>query len=178
MPAVINRTMKTPPLNLSEVFNQSLIEMFAAEKKYLKAFEAMAQTAFTPELGSALSPESIDIESHSSRLQLIMESQRLKTSRVTSTLDDELLKSAKEVAGFTKQKSILKDLQLLHTGKTILEIKTGNYEMLYLMATELKLTQPASLLEQSFKDLQNAISYLKQISQNIIYPAAKASGSE
>jgi hypothetical protein len=40
---------------------------------------------------------------------------------------------------------------------------------------ELKLTQPASLLEQSFKDLQNAISYLKQISQNIIYPAAKAS---
>jgi hypothetical protein len=84
----------------------------------------------------------------------------------------------KEVSGFTKQKSILKDIQLLHTGKTVLEMKAGSYEVLYLIALELKLTQQASLLEQSYKDLENCISYLKQISQNIIYPAAKASGSE
>ena len=167
--------MKTPPLNLSEVFNHSLIEMYAAEKKYIEGFEAMSQTTLTPELGTALSPESINSESHLSRLQLIIEFQRLKTIRITSTLDDELLKRIKEVAGFNKQKSILKDIQLLHTGRTIFEMKAGNYEVLYLLAMELKLTQPASLLEQSFKDLQNAISYLKQISQNIIYPAAKAS---
>ncbi|MBC7567336.1 MAG: DUF892 family protein [Pedobacter sp.] len=169
--------MKTPPLNLSEVFNLSLVEMFAAEKKYIKAFEAMGQTAFTPELATALSPDTNNTESHISRLQLIMESQQLKTFRITSTLDDELLKKTKEVVGFAKQKSILKDLQLLHTGKTILEMKAGSYEVLYLLATELKLGQPASLLEQSYKDLQNSIAYLKQISQNIIYPAAKASGS-
>jgi ferritin-like metal-binding protein YciE len=169
--------MKTPPLNLSEVFNHSLVEIFAAEKKYNKSFEAMMQTAYTAELGTALSPESIGMDNHASRLQLIIESQRLKSSRITSTLDDEMLKRAKEVSGFNKQKSILKDIELLHTGKAILEMKAGSYEVLYFLATELKLTQPASLLEQSFKDLQNAISYLKQISQNIIYPAAKASGS-
>lgn len=135
----------------------------------------MSQTTLTPELGTALSPESFNGESHVSRLQLIIDFQKLKTIRITSTLDDELLKRMKEVAGFSKQKSILKDVQLLHTGKTILEMKAGNYEILYLLALELKLTQPASLLEQSFKDLQNAIAYLKQISQNIIYPAAKAS---
>jgi ferritin-like metal-binding protein YciE len=167
--------MKTPPLNLSEVFNHYLVEMYAAEKKYIKSFEAMAQTTLTPELGTALSPESINSESHLSRLQLIMESQRLKTIRVTSPLDDELLRTTKEVAGFNKQRSILKDIQLLHTGKTILQMKAGNYEVLYLLALELKLTQQASLLEQSYKDLQNAVAYLKQISQNIIYPAAKAS---
>jgi len=136
----------------------------------------MGQTAFTPELATALSPDTNHSESHVSRLQLIMESQRLKTFRITSALDDELLKITKEVVGFTKQKSILKDLQLLHTGKTIFEMKAGSYEVLYLLATELKLSQPASLLEQSYKDLQNSIVYLKQISQNIIYPAAKASG--
>jgi len=170
--------MKTPPLNLSEVFNHSLIEMFASEKKYIKAFEAMSQTAFTSELTTALSPESISAEDHLSRLQMIMDFQHLKTNRITSTLDDELLKQAKEVAGFTKQKSIFKDLQLLHTGRIILEMKAGNFEVLHLMALELKLTQPASLLEQSAKDLQNAVAYLKQISQNIIYPAAKSSGNE
>jgi ferritin-like metal-binding protein YciE len=170
--------MKTPPLNLSEIFNQTLIEVHAAEKKYSKSFEAMAQTAFTPELGTALSPESLSSDAHASRLQLIIDSQHLKTVRITSTLDDELLKTMKEVSGFTKQKSILKDIQLLHTGKTVLEMKAGSYEVLYLIALELKLTQQASLLEQSYKDLENCISYLKQISQNIIYPAAKASGSE
>jgi ferritin-like metal-binding protein YciE len=169
--------MKTPPLNLSEVFNHTLIEMFAAEKKFSKGFESMSLTAFTPELATALSPDSVSTEEHLSRLQLIMDFQKLKATRITSTLDDELLKNIKEVAGFTKQKSILKDLQLLQTGKIVLEIKAGSYESLYLMALELKLTQPAALLEQSYKDLQNGIAYLKQISQNIIYPAAKASSN-
>ncbi|TDQ08210.1 DUF892 family protein [Pedobacter metabolipauper] len=167
--------MKTPPLSLTEVFNKLLAERFAAEKKYIKSFTEMSDAVLTDELHKALSPEQTDQENHLSRLSLILESQKLKAGRITAVIDDELLKMSTEVCGFMKQKSIMKDIQILHCVQVIEQIKITNYDALYQIALELKLEQAAELLEQTLKDNKNTQAYLSQIAQNIIYPAANKS---
>ncbi|TDO23928.1 DUF892 family protein [Pedobacter duraquae] len=165
--------MKTPPLTLNEVYLQTLSEVYAAEKKYMKCFQQMAEAAFTDELRSAINPEGTDLENHLSRLTQIMETANLKTSRITSALDDELLVMGKEICGFQKQQSVLKDIQILQVATQLVQIRIAAYEALYQMATALKIEKAAVLLEQCFKDYKNTVAYLSQIAQNIIYPAAE-----
>ena len=170
--------MKTPPLNLKEVYINAIAELYAAEKKYEKAFEQLSLTAHTPELGSALSPERTEIEQHISRLAIIMEPLKLKPSRITNAIDDELLKLSKEASGFAKQQSVLKDIQLLHCARSIQHHKIAAYESLYLMAQAMKKEPAAALLEQSLKDNINTERYLVQLAQNVIYPAAALSEAD
>lgn len=162
--------MKTPPLKLEEIYNQTLSELLAAEKKYAKIFEQMASAAFIDELRKGISAEATEIDSHIDRLTQVISIQKLKVSRVTSAIDDELMKMSKEVCGFIKQQSVLKDIQILHCAKTILAYKIAAYESLYLMAKAIGKDHAFMLLEQSFKDNQNTYGYLTQISQNILYP--------
>lgn len=165
--------MKTPPLTLKEVYLQTLSEVYAAEKKYMKCFQQMAEAAYTDELRSAISPEGTELENHLSRLSQIMEAMNLKTSRITASLDDELLVLGKEVCGFQKQQSVLKDIQILQTATQLVQIRIAAYESLYLMAMALKMDNASVLLEQCFKDYKNTVAYMSQIAQNIIYPAAQ-----
>ncbi|RZM30006.1 MAG: DUF892 family protein [Pedobacter sp.] len=165
--------MKTPPLTLKEVFVQTLSEVYAAEKKYMKCFQQMAEAAYTDELRSGINPEGTELENHFSRLSQVMEIMSLKPSRITSSLDDELLVLGKEVSGFQKQKSVLKDIQILQGANQLMQIRIVAYESLYLMAAALKIEKGASLFEQCYKDYKNTVAYLSQIAQNIIYPAAQ-----
>lgn len=164
--------MKTPPLNLLEVYTKTIAELYAAEKNYEKAFKELSDTAFTPELATALSSENTGIEQHISRLAMIMEPLKLKPSRITNAIDDELLKFSKEASGFAKQHSVLKDIQLLHCARSIQHQKIAVYQSLFLMATAMSSEPAAALLEQAFKDNVNTDGHLAQLAQNVIYPEA------
>lgn len=164
--------MKTPPLYLNEVLSNTISELYATEKKYLKSFEQLAAAAHTDELRTALSPTGTEIETHISRLSQILDLLKLKPSRISTAIDEELLKMAKEVSGFKKQHSIIKDIQLLQCAKMIIHVKIAAYESLFLMASTRKIEAAATLLEQSLKDNKNNAAYLSQIEQNILYPQA------
>ncbi|MGY4384735.1 ferritin-like metal-binding protein YciE [Pedobacter sp. UYP24] len=167
--------MKTPPLNLLEVISNTVSELYATEKKYLKTFEQLADASHTDELRAALSPAGTEIENHISRLSQIMDLLKLKPSRISAEIGEELMKMAKEVSGFKKQQSVIKDIQLLQCAKMIILVKIGVYESLHFIASTRKMEAAALLLEQTLSDNKNTAAYLCQIEQNILYPqAAKA----
>lgn len=166
--------MKTPPLNLSEIFHTTVTELCAAEKKYLKVYEQLARAAMTPEISAALSPERTDLEQHASRLTLILEQEKLKASRIINPVHEQLIEMSKDKSGFVKQKSLMKDIQILHWAKLITKVKINDYESLHSAALVLKLDKAEILLEQCAKDEANTYAYLLQIGRNIIYPAAAA----
>ncbi len=167
--------MKTPPLNLLEVISNTVSELYATEKKYLKTYAQLADAAHTDELRAALSPAGTEIENHITRLSQILDLLKLKPSRISSEIDEELIKMAKEVSGFKKQHSIIKDIQLLQCAKMIIHVKISAYQSLHFIASIRKMEAAALLLEQSLNDNKNSAAYLCQIEQNILYPqAAKA----
>lgn len=165
--------MKTSPISLEEIFRTQINELHATEKKYLKSFEALSAVSETKELRSALSPDKSEQASHVSRLVRIQESLKLKTSRQSSTLSEELLGQIKKALGNKKQQSVFKDIQILQTLKSIYGVKIASYSSLQLIAENIDLKLLAELLAQSLEDSRNNLAYLIQIEQNIIYPSAR-----
>lgn len=164
--------MKTPPLNLIELFNSTVAGLYAADKKYLKCYETIAKTAMSAELSHTLSPEQTNLESHMSKLSLLIDLQGLKTSRITQVLDDQLYTEAMDCCGFAKQKSILKDIQLLHCAQQILQSKIIRLESLYLTAKELKKEQAVNLIHEIKTGHKQTYSELLEIAQHKLYPLA------
>ncbi|MES2454821.1 MAG: DUF892 family protein [Bacteroidota bacterium] len=164
--------MKTPPLNLEELFRSQITELHATEKKLLKSFESLSAATQTDELRSALSAERSAQADHVSRLALVLQSLKMKATRDSDTISEELLKQVSEVTGYKKQQDLFKDVQILHCLKAVYSIKIARYSSLQLIAANLEMKHPAILLAQSLEESKNNFAYLIQIEQNIIYPAA------
>jgi ferritin-like metal-binding protein YciE len=164
--------MKTPPLNLEELFRSQITELHATEKKLIKGFESLYASSQTDELKSASSPERSEQLTHVSRLAMILQSLKLKASRASDTVSEALLQQLPEVTGYKKQKDVFKDIQILHCLKTIYSIKIARYSSLQLIAENIDKKPMTTLLAQSLEDSRNNFAYLIQIEQNIIYPAA------
>jgi ferritin-like metal-binding protein YciE len=168
----IARPMKTPPLNLIELFNSTIAGLYAADKKYLKCYADIAKTAMLEELSHTLSPEQTNLENHLNKLSSLIDLQGLKTSRITQVLDDQLYNEAMDCCGFAKQKSLLKDIQLLHCAQQILQSKIIRFESLYLTAKELKMEQAVHSIQQIKADNEHTYADLVQIAHDKLYPAA------
>ena len=167
--------MKTPPISLKEITCAMISELFASEKKYLTLFKQLAEASHTEELRTAVAPESTELESQISRLLLLLEQLKLKQSRVSSPVDEELIIAAKNAIGFKKQTSLLKDIQILQIAKLIYNSKIAYYSSLQLLLLQLEMAQGSALMEQSCTENRNNFAYLIQIEQNIIYPQASKS---
>lgn len=156
---------------LENIYSEKLSEMLVAEKKYMLCLEKLSAAALTDELRIALSPDSSDQRLHIERLQLCFEIQKVKKTGIISALDQYFFEHLKDVVK-GKVPSLQKDISLLHSSQLIFQRKIQGYTSLQQMAIALGVEQSAQLLEQCFKDDQNAYNYLVQVSQNIIYPNA------
>ncbi|RZK73920.1 MAG: DUF892 family protein [Pedobacter sp.] len=161
--------MKIPPNNLKELLSETLTEFHATEKKLLKSVTQLADSGLTQELKTAVSPEGTNAESQLERLEIVMKNLKLKTSRISSPLSEELIKLAKDTSGFKKQVSLLKDAQIIQTALMINQFKISTYHTLHLMLTRLGHNMEATLLEQSLSESKNNAAYLLQVAENIIY---------
>jgi len=163
----INQKYPEPMLKI--IYIERLTEMLASEKKYSLCFEKLSGAAFTDELHTGLSPASFDQQLHVQRLIHCLDLQKVKKAGKITALDQYFLEYGKRVIK-GKVPSLQKDLILLHAAQQIFMQKIQGYTSLHQMAIALGAEQSALLLEQCFKDEQNAYNYLVQISQNIIYP--------
>ncbi|WP_256004063.1 DUF892 family protein [Pedobacter deserti] len=163
--------MKTPPINLIDVFQEMVSACYASEKKYEKLFEQLSENAATDELKSCLSPTRNELAQHVDRLAQILKWLKLRPSRIMSNTDETLMAMAKEACGYKKQQSPHKDVQILQAAKLITFHKISLYGSMEKMAEALKMENAATLLAQSAEDNRNAGAYFTQIEQNILYPA-------
>jgi ferritin-like metal-binding protein YciE len=156
---------------LENIYLEKLSEMFVAEKRYILCLKKLSAAALTDELRKGLLPDSSDQPMHIDRLKLCFEIQNAKKVGIISPLDACFFEYSKDVVK-GKVPSLEKDISLLHISQQIFKRKIQGYNILQQMAKALGLEQAIPLLEQCFKDDQNAYNYLVQISQNIIYPKA------
>lgn len=163
---------------LLQIYQYQLKLLLQAEKQTLKCFAKLSYAALTDELRKGLSPASFDQQQHIDRLKICLKQVRTKYNKESDESATALFSHAEFARKSSRMPSFARDLQLLHAGQKILTFFQGSYHELYLMATALELEQAAMLLEQNWKDVQNANAYLVQISSNIIYPAALADHAE
>ena len=156
---------------LENIYSEKLSEMLVAEKKFILCLKKLSAAALTDELRIALSPDSSDQHLHIERLKLCFEIQKVKKTGIISSLDQYFFEHIKDVIK-GKFPSVQKDISLLHISQQVFQRKIHGYTSLQQMAITLGGEQSALLLEQCFKDDQNAYNYLLQVSQNIIYPNA------
>ena len=162
--------MEANTFNLEEVYNQQLSEMLTAEKKYNKYFERLAKAAYTEELRSGLSPASNEFPQHLERIKQCMAIQKIKASTTTTELNEVILKQVDQAIKSGKEKTIKRDIQLLQVSKIMLQVKIAVYQTIHQIAVALGNEIAAVMMEECYKDNQNAYAYLMQISANIIYP--------
>lgn len=156
---------------LENIYLEKLSEIFVAEKKYILCLKKLSAAALTDELRKGISPDSSDQHLHIERLKLCLGIKKPKKAGVMSTLDQHFFEHCKDVVK-GKVPSVEKDISLLHISQQIFQLKIQSFSSLQQMAIALGEEQSALLLEQCFKDVQNAYNYLVQVSQNIIYPKA------
>lgn len=160
------KTAKPAQLN---GYLEKLTGMLATEKKYLSCLKKLSAKAFTDELRMGLSPDSSDQQMHIQRLGLCIGQHKIKKAGQLSDTDRALLETATQIAR-GKERTLEKDLILLKTGQQIFRRKSETYVKLQKIADSLGFGQSALLLEQCYRDDQNAFNYLLQVSQNIIAP--------
>jgi ferritin-like metal-binding protein YciE len=157
---------------LMYTYHYRLKELLCFEKQTLKCLAKLSYASLTDELRKGLSPASFDQQQHIDRLKLCLKQVRAKQIKESQEPLSPLFSQAELARKSSRTPSVSRDLQLLHSGVSILNVSQCNYQELYQMAEVLDLQTAAELLEQSWKDVQNACAYLFQISANIIYPAA------
>lgn len=154
---------------LENIYLEKLSEIFVVEKKYILCLKKLSAAALTDELRMGISPDSSDQHLHIERLKLCLEIKKSKKAGAISTLDQHFFEHCKDVVK-GKVPSVEKDISILHISQQIFQRKIQSFSSLQHMAIALGEEQSALLLEQCFKDDQNAYNYLVQVSQNIIYP--------
>lgn len=163
---------------LLHTYQYRLNVLLDTEKQTLKCLAKLSYAALTDELRKGLSPASFDQQQHIDRLKRCLKQIKVKDAKNKNEPASEFFSQAELARKSGRTPSVARDLGLLHSGLSILNISKHSYRELYLMAVALEQHQAAVLLEQCWKDLQNACSYLDQVSANIIYPAAASDGAE
>ncbi|MES2827927.1 MAG: DUF892 family protein [Bacteroidota bacterium] len=165
--------MKTPPNNLKEAFETLLLPTQAAELKYAKLFEQFSTLSETSELAALLSVDRNEFGQHIDRLKMLFKQLGLRAVRECSELDENFLVLGKEICGYKKQRSGLKDVQILGLAKQITFHRLAVYGTLDAMASALGADE-VGLFKQTVEEIRSTGGYFSQIEQNILYPVLKS----
>lgn len=157
---------------LMDFFLTRLVDLYLAEKKFIKSFIALSIAAYTDELRTGLNSPSTEAETHLSRLEIILKSLKVKPGKRECMIVTALVDKARELIIKNEPETPMRDAAIIYAAQHIEHYKIASYTVLYEISKELKLEQASVLLEQCLKEEHDTAAYLSQIAGNIINPAA------
>jgi len=157
---------------LMNFFLIGLIDLYLAEKKFVKCFIALSIASYTDELRTALNSPSTEAETHLERLKLILDSLKAKAGKRECKIVTAMVDKARELIKKNEPETVMRDAAIIYTAQHIEHYKIASYTVLLELSRELKLEQASVLLEQCLKEEKDTAAYLSQIAGNIINPAA------
>ncbi|MGN7205903.1 DUF892 family protein [Pedobacter sp. SAFR-022] len=157
---------------LMEFFLTRLVDLYHAEKKFIKSFVALSIAAYTSELRTALNSPSTEAETHVNRLETIMKSLKVKPAKQECNIVSALVEKARDLIVKNEPGTAMRDAAIIYAAQHIEHYKIASYTVLHEVSKELKLEQASVLLEQCLKEENDTAAYLSQIASNIINPAA------
>ncbi len=163
---------------LMDFFLTRLVDLYHAEKKFIKSFVALSIAAYTDELRAALNSPSTEAEAHVNRLETIMKSLKVKPGRQECPIVAAMVEKARDLIVKNEAGTAVRDAAIIYVAQHVEHYKISSYKVLNEMSIALKLEQASVLLEQCLKEENDTSAYLSQIAHNIINPAAAKARAE
>jgi ferritin-like metal-binding protein YciE len=165
--------MTKEPKTLSELFHDTLKDIFFAEKKILATLPKMAKAAQSPDLKRAFEKHRGETEGHVARLEKVFASidkkPQAKTCDAIVGITEEGAEIMKEYKG-----SPALDAGLLAAAQAVEHYEMSRYGTLRTWAQELGLNDAVRLLEQTLEEEKKTDATLTKIAEAVVNQQAEA----
>ena len=165
--------MAKEPKKLDELFNETLKDIFFAEKKILATLPKMAKAAQTDELRAAFEKHESETEDHVERLEKVFaaidKKPQGKSCAAIIGITDEGAEIMKDYKG-----SPALDAGLLAAAQAVEHYEISRYGALIAWAEELGLDDAVTLLEETLEEEKATDQALTEIAKTAINQQAEA----
>jgi len=165
--------MTKEPKTLSELFHDTLKDIFFAEKKILATLPKMAKAAQSPDLKRAFEKHRGETEGHVARLEKVFASidkkPQAKTCDAIVGITEEGAEIMKEYKG-----SPALDAGLLAAAQAVEHYEMSRYGTLRTWAAELGLNDAVRLFEQTLEEEKKTDATLTKIAEAVVNQQAEA----
>jgi ferritin-like metal-binding protein YciE len=165
--------MAREPKTLSELFHDTLKDIYFAEKKILATLPKMAKAAHSPDLKKAFEKHRDETEGHVARLEKVFaaidKKPQAKTCDAIVGITEEGAEIMKEYKG-----SPALDAGLLAAAQAVEHYEMSRYGTLRTWAQELGLNDAVRLLEQTLEEEKKTDATLTKIAESVVNQQAEA----
>ena len=165
--------MTKEPKTLSELFHDTLKDIFFAEKKILATLPKMAKAAQSPDLKKAFEKHRDETEGHVARLEkvfgLIDKKPQAKTCDAIVGITEEGAEIMTEYKG-----SPALDAGLLAAAQAVEHYEMSRYGTLRTWAAKLGLNDAVRLFEQTLEEEKKTDATLTKIAETVVNQQAEA----
>jgi ferritin-like metal-binding protein YciE len=163
----------TKTKTLSDLFHDTLKDIYFAEKKILSALPKMAKTAQSDELRAAFEKHLEETEGQIERLESVFEEIGAKVQGKTCDAIMGILDEGKEIMSDYKGAPAL-DAGLLAAAQAVEHYEISRYGTLITWADELGLTTASKLLKETLAEEKKTDQTLTGIAKSVVNAEAEA----
>ncbi|MBY0380761.1 MAG: DUF892 family protein [Xanthobacteraceae bacterium] len=158
---------------LSDLFHDTLKDIYFAEKKIMSALPKMAKAAQSSDLRAAFEKHLGETETQVERLEMVFEEIDAKPQGKTCDAIMGILDEGKEIMSDYKGAPAL-DAGLLAAAQAVEHYEISRYGTLITWANELGLTKVAKLLKETLDEEKTTDATLTTIAKNVVNAEAEA----
>jgi ferritin-like metal-binding protein YciE len=166
-----------PNSQLDKFFQDSLKDIYWAEKHLTKALPKMQKAATTEELKNAIEEHTAQTEEHVSRLEQVFELLGKKAQAKKCDAMEGLVKEGESVVEETEDGSMTRDVGIIMSAQKVEHYEIAAYGGLAQLATTMGLEDVAELLNQTLEEEKETDSLLTEIAENNINWEAEQEGA-
>lgn len=153
--------------DINDLFQHNLKDLYDAEHQLTEELPKMADAATSPELKSAFTQHLAETKQQITRLDKVFQHIKQKPERVACPAMKGLVKEGQEVISASGDPTV-KDAALIGAAQKSEHYEIASYGTLRTMATQLGMTEVASLLQQNLDEEGQADKKLTAIAEGSV----------
>ena len=165
--------MTKEPKKLSDLFHDTLKDIYFAERKILATLPKMAKAAMSPDLKRAFEKHKGETEGHVARLEKVFAAIEKKPQGKTCDAIVGITEEGAEIMKEYKGSPAL-DAGLLAAAQAVEHYEMSRYGTLKTWAQELGLNDAVRLLEQTLEEEKKTDATLTKIAESVVNQQAEA----
>ncbi len=161
-------TAQEPNSQLQKFFEDSLKDIYWAEKSLVKALPKMQEAATTEELKNAIEEHLAQTETQVGRLEQVFELIGKKAQAKKCDAMEGLIKEGESVIEETEEGSMTRDVGIIIAAQKVEHYEIATYGGLAQLATTMGLDEAADLLNETLGEEKETDELLTEIAENNI----------
>lgn len=159
---------------MQDLFLEQIMDLYDAEQRLVKALPKMAEAAISPQLRQAFQSHLQETRTHVDRLDRIFTRMGQKPKTQTCDAMKGLIDEGEDIVSDTDE-SPVRDAGLIAAANRVEHYEIAAYGSARTFATNLGLSDAASLLEQTLEEEKKADAKLTQLAQSSVNSQAAQS---